>query len=233
METINIPIDEQLEAMKKQKPIMEKLGLIQQELFVPKDQDNNYGGYKYRSCEDILKAVKPICEKHKCILRLGDAVPVVMEGRFYIKTMVQLYDTESCTSTSTTAYAREEETKKGMDGSQITGSAISYARKYALAGLFCIDNEKDSDSTNTKNKDGIDMEEVQKTKAKTASKAKPAKPETVSREQINAIMAELDRTGVSMSAVLDMVKKDKIADMTVDEYTKIIHKLNISSDKEG
>ena len=224
MATTTSPIDEQLEAMKKQKPVMAKLGQIQAELFVPKDQRNDFGKYNYRSCENILTAVKPLCEKYKCVLRLGDAVPVFMEGRFYIKTMVQLYDLESCTATTAVAYAREEEEKKGMDGSQITGSAISYARKYALAGLFCIDNERDSDATNTKDKNGVDLAET---------KTKTKKPTTISAEQINTIYAELDRTGVGVDVILSAVKKDKVELLTQEDYALVIKRLNATSDKEG
>lgn len=225
MATTSTPVDEQLEAMKKQKPVMAKLGLIQSELFVPKDQRNDFGKYNYRSCENILTAVKPLCEKYKCVLRLGDAVPVFMEGRFYIKTMVQLYDLESCTATCATAYAREEEEKKGMDGSQITGSAISYARKYALAGLFCIDNEKDSDATNTKDKNGVDQDPKSKAKAET-------KPTTISAEQINTIEAELERTGVGVDVILAAVKKKKVELMTQDDYELVMKRLKATSDKE-
>ena len=224
MATTTSPIDEQLEAMKKQKPVMAKLGQIQAELFVPKDQRNDFGKYNYRSCENILTAVKPLCEKYKCVLRLGDAVPVFMEGRFYIKTMVQLYDLESCTATTAVAYAREEDDKKGMDGSQITGSAISYARKYALAGLFCIDNERDSDATNTKDKNGVDLAET---------KTKTKKPTTISAEQINTIYAELDRTGVGVDVILSAVKKDKVELLTQEDYAVLIKRLNATSDKEG
>lgn len=231
MATTTSPIDEQLEAMKKQKPVMAKLGQIQAELFVPKDQRNDFGKYNYRSCENILTAVKPLCEKYKCVLRLGDAVPVFIEGRFYIKTMVQLYDLESCTGTTAVAYAREEDDKKGMDGSQITGSAISYARKYALAGLFCIDNERDSDATNTKDKNGVDQADTKATKTTKTTKAE--KPTTISAEQINAIYAELDRTGVGVDVILSAVKKDKVELLTQEDYAVLIKRLNATSDKEG
>lgn len=140
--------------------IYEKLLAIQQELKAPKGQYNSFGKYKYRSCEDILEAVKPICAKHKALLTVSDEL-VYMGDRYYIKATATLIDTESqedtvdmTTRTTTiiakklenTAFAREEETKKGMDGSQITGTASSYARKYALNGLFCIDDTKDADT---------------------------------------------------------------------------------------
>ncbi len=143
--------------------IYEKLLLIQQELKAPKGQYNSFGKYKYRSCEDILEAVKPICAKHKALLTVSDEL-VYMGDRYYIKATATLTNTEDTgvkiykheydeitnqpilEVVTNTAFAREEETKKGMDGSQITGTASSYARKYALNGLFCIDDTKDADT---------------------------------------------------------------------------------------
>lgn len=126
---------------------MKELLQIQSELKAPKGQYNDYGKYKYRSCEDILEAVKPILKKNNCTLLLSDSLIYVGE-RYYIKATATLVNAEG-KSVSTEAYAREEETKKGMDASQITGASSSYARKYALNGLLCIDDNKDSDTTNT------------------------------------------------------------------------------------
>jgi hypothetical protein len=125
--------------------IYEKLLNIQSELKAPKGQYNSFGKYKYRSCEDILEAVKPICKKNKAVLILSDTIYSKGE-RYYIEATATLIDTEDGTRIENTASAREEETKKGMDGSQITGTASSYARKYALNGLFCIDDTKDADT---------------------------------------------------------------------------------------
>ena len=126
--------------------IYEKLLAIQQELKAPKGQYNSFGKYNYRSCEDILEAVKPLCAKHEALLIVSDEL-VYMGDRYYIKATATLIDTvESNSYAQNTAYAREEETKKGMDCSQITGTASSYARKYALNGLFCIDDTKDADT---------------------------------------------------------------------------------------
>lgn len=125
--------------------IYEKLLNIQLELKAPKGQYNSFGKYKYRSCEDILEAVKPICAKHKATLVVSDELKYIGE-RYYIEATAELIDIEDGSSIQNTAYAREEETKKGMDGSQITGTASSYARKYALNGLFCIDDTKDADT---------------------------------------------------------------------------------------
>ena len=124
-----------------------KLMMIQSELKAPKNQRNNFGKYNYRNCEDILNALKPHLMKYKCVVLLTDDL-VLIGDRFYIKATAKLVDSESNNTISVNAYAREEETKKGMDSSQITGSASSYARKYALNGLFAIDDTKDSDFTN-------------------------------------------------------------------------------------
>lgn len=139
----------------------DKLLAIQSELKAPKSQTNAFGRYKYRSCEDILEAVKPLLKDQGLVLTLSDEI-VEIGGRNYVKATATIgyvqgivtaiadkkmeYDTLG--RFSVTAYAREEETKKGMDASQITGAASSYARKYALNGLFLIDDTKDSDSTN-------------------------------------------------------------------------------------
>ena len=119
---------------------------IQTRLNAPKKQRNNYGGYNYRSCEDILEAVKPLLMETECILTIRDEI-VQVADRIYVKATATL-TTSAGKEYTTTAYAREAESKKGMDESQITGSASSYARKYALNGLFCIDDNKDADALN-------------------------------------------------------------------------------------
>ena len=135
---------------KTNKTLHEKLLYIQQTLKAPKGQMNKFGGYKYRSCEDIFEAVKPLLKEQGLTLQTPDELVQVGE-RYYVKATAILSDgNETITNT---AYAREEETKKGMDGSQITGASSSYARKYALNGLFLIDDVKDSDSTNTNSKE--------------------------------------------------------------------------------
>lgn len=127
--------------------IYEGLGVIQAKLKAPKNQTNSFGGYKYRSCEDILEAVKPILRETGLVLTLTDRM-VECGGRVYVEATAALYGNDETSPIYVTAYAREEETKKGMDSSQVTGAASSYARKYALNGLFCIDDAKDSDATN-------------------------------------------------------------------------------------
>lgn len=132
--------------------IYKKLNQIQIKLKAPKSQFNKFGNYKYRNCEDILEALKPLLNEFKTVISLKDDI-IFIEGRFYVKATVTLIDSETGEVFSTSAFAREEETKKGQDGSQITGSSSSYARKYALNGLFAIDDTKDSDSTNTHGKE--------------------------------------------------------------------------------
>lgn len=129
--------------------IYEKLGAIQQALKAPKSEYNDFGKYKYRTAEGILESVKPLLADNKCVLLLKDGIETA-EGRVYIRATATLVDVEAAEngSVETVAFAREEETKKGMDASQVTGAASSYARKYALNGLFCIDDNKDSDFTN-------------------------------------------------------------------------------------
>lgn len=134
---------------------MTDLAKIQAEIKAPKGQFNKFGNYKYRSCEDIVEAAKPVLLKYGYCLILSDQIENI-GGRFYIKAMATI--TGDGQSYSATAYAREEESKKGMDGAQITGSASSYARKYALNGLFAIDDTKDADATNTHGKEQVPEE---------------------------------------------------------------------------
>lgn len=128
--------------------IYEKLLNVQTELKAPKNQFNKFGGFKYRSCEDILEALKPVLSKYKLAMIITDDI-ITVNNRNYVKATVKLFNTEKEEFIENSAIAREEESKKGMDGSQITGASSSYARKYALNGLFAIDDTKDSDSTNT------------------------------------------------------------------------------------
>lgn len=126
--------------------IYEKLLNIQNELKAPKNQFNKFGNYKYRNAEDILEAVKPICLKYKALLRLFDRI-VQVGDRYYVEAVALLTDIEKPTDfIENCSSAREEENKKGMDSSQVTGATSSYARKYALNGLLCIDDTKDTDT---------------------------------------------------------------------------------------
>lgn len=126
--------------------MLEKLQKIQKELKAPKGQYNSFGKYKYRSAEDILEAVKPLLDSNGCALTISDKV-VYIGDRYYIQATATLYDSKTgSVIADVCALAREEAEKKGQDSSQITGTASSYARKYALNGLFCIDDTKDADT---------------------------------------------------------------------------------------
>ena len=125
-----------------------KMVEVQNKLKAPKGQYNSFGRFKYRSAEDILEAVKPLLQEYQLFLKLSDEV-VLIGDRYYVKACAFLYDADG-ESTCVTAYAREDTDKKGMDGSQITGTASSYARKYALNGLFLIDDTKDADTDENK-----------------------------------------------------------------------------------
>lgn len=130
-----------------EKNIYSKLSIIQSELKVPKNQYNKFGDYSYRNCEDILEALKPILKETGTVITLSDGIEL-LGNRYYVKATATLTDVDSKESVSNSAFAREDEDKKKMDGSQLTGSASSYARKYALNGLLAIDDTRDSDFLN-------------------------------------------------------------------------------------
>lgn len=150
---------------------MKELIVIQSELKAPKSQFNKFGGYKYRKAEDILEAVKPLLAKQKCTLTITDDI-VMVGNRIYVKATATIKN-EKGECETTTGWAREEESKKGMDGSQITGASSSYARKYALNGLFAIDDNADSDTTN----DGQHQAAQQQTQTQQPAAQQTASPQ--------------------------------------------------------
>ena len=185
--------------------IQEKLKMIQCELKAPKSQHNNFGNYKYRSLEDINESVKPILDKVGATIVLSDDI-VFMGERYYVKATATLYDTESNESISVTALARETDVKKGMDSSQVTGATSSYARKYALNGLFAIDDTKDADS------------EEYKTEDDKRGNAK-ATIQSITKAQVKEIrdLAEVKRIKISD---LEDKKSKRIEEFTPAEYAK-------------
>ena len=185
------------------KEINIKLMNIQQELKAPKGQYNSFGKYAYRSCEDILEAVKPLLKKEKVVLTISDELQYI-GNRYYIKATATLIDTESEATISNSAYAREEETKKGMDGSQITGASSSYARKYALNGLFGIDDNKDSDTTN-----------IQSKEEKEDKKISPKQMELIQKYY----------QGENLIKLLEVNNLEKIEDMSINKASEILSKL--------
>ena len=185
------------------KEINIKLMNIQQELKAPKGQYNDFGKYAYRSCEDILEAVKPLLKKEKVALTISDELQYI-GNRYYIKATATLIDTESEATISNSAYAREEETKKGMDGSQITGASSSYARKYALNGLFGIDDNKDNDTTN-----------IQSKEEKEDKKASPKQIELIQKYY----------QGENLTKLLEANNLEKLEDMSINKASEILSKL--------
>lgn len=147
--------------------ILKKLLALQTELKAPKGQYNTFGKYKYRSCEDILEGIKPLLKSEKVIILLSDKI-IQISNRYYVESTATIIDIETGEEKSVTALARESEDKKGMDSSQVTGSTSSYARKYALNGLLCIDDTKDSDTDEEKkimlNNDKKEKEETEEMK---------------------------------------------------------------------
>lgn len=177
---------------------MKEFMLIQQELKAPKGQYNSFGKYRYRSCEDILEAVKPLLSKHGCILSITDDI-VECGGRVYVKATAELIHVEDGTCFRTTAFAREEERKAGMDAAQITGSASSYARKYALNGMFCIDDTKDADTD----------KQHKQTAAKLPA-AKPEPPKFTQEELDDFELAKADiRNATTLEAITDIMSARK------------------------
>lgn len=192
---------------------MKELLQIQSELKAPKGQYNSFGKYKYRSCEDILEAVKPLCVKYGVILTLSDEIVQVGE-RYYIRATAKLQK-EGCTDISVTAYAREALDKKGMDDSQITGTASSYARKYALNGLFCIDDTKDADTD----------EYVKKTKA-------GAKGDTSDKEEWREKVIEAAKAkGIDMKEVAKDYKLNSTT--TADRFKEVYEDLTKEDNNAG
>lgn len=190
-----------------------KLMNIQSELKAPKGQYNSFGKYKYRSCEDILEAIKPLLKENACVLTISDSVEMVGD-RFYIKATATLRDTESADEISVTAYAREAEDKKGQDSSQVTGATSSYARKYALNGLFCIDDTKDADT-----------DEHRQQQEKSGGKAAPKqhKPAGLTKDELmDKVVALCDAKRIKVSDICMMSKVNSLEDLTVDRLEKAI-----------
>ena len=180
--------------------IYEKLMNIQQELKAPKNQYNSFGEYKYRSCEDILEAVKPLLKENKVTLILTDTIIPASETRFYVKATAILQDTESEGRVENTAFARESEEKKKLDASQLSGVSSSYARKYALNGLFLIDDTKDADT-----------DEFQK---------QASEKKLITKAQIK----KLGELVEDIPAMLNYLKVEKIENITYEDAQKIIER---------
>lgn len=185
--------------------IQEKLFYIQQNLKAPKGQYNKFGDFHYRSCEDIQEAVKPILKEVKAVLLIGDEI-IQIGSRFYIKATAALQDIESNEQIANTAFAREVEEKPKMDAAQVTGSCSSYARKYALNGLFCIDDAKDPDYPTEQTK---------------PQRKPPERPRNgITQAEIGQLQRETTRTGTNLSTVCSRYKVAAVQQMTHEQYLR-------------
>ena len=193
--------------------VFEKLAVIQQELIAPKNQYNSFGKYNYRSCEDILEGLKPCLKKVNAAVTVSDEL-VQIGDRYYIKATATLHDAESGESVSNTAYAREDEGKKGMDVSQVTGATSSYARKYALNGLFCIDDVKDADTRDNRQNEA---EEQKKAEAE----QKKIENSKIGEIKIKALLARCEKDGVDTGIILKLCKVSSLADLTERQFANI------------
>lgn len=192
--------------------IQEKLMNIQYELKCNKSQYNSFGRYAYRSSEDILEAVKPLLYKYKATLVINDDI-VLIGDRFYVKATSKITDIETGECVESTAFAREDESQKGMSSSQVTGSVSSYARKYSMNALFAIDDNKDADSTNTHDKD---------------IKPNMTPVSGLSEAQLKRLFAIGNKAGFKKDVVEATVKKMfgcEPKDMTKDQYNTVCDRL--------
>lgn len=191
--------------------VYEKLVKVQSELKAPKSKFNSFGKYNYRSLEDILEGVKPLLAKYNATLVIADGVEHIGE-RYYIQAKATFIDTENGESISNTALARESIDKKGMDDSQITGTASSYARKYALNGLFLIDDTKDADT----DENHIERE----TKAENVAKMK------IDQAKINVLARDIESGVIKREDLLNYFKVKKLEDITEGQFRDYVEQKN-------
>lgn len=193
---------------------MKRLIAIQNGLKCNKSRYNAFGEYSYRSCEDILEAVKPLLFENSCALILSDSIKLIGE-RYYVEATASLFGDDGALIASSSASAREVKEKKKSDDSQLTGASSSYARKYALNGLFCLDDEKDADATNTHGKGESEPE-------------KEPKKDTLSPNQLKIINGY---TEAQKDYFLKSLKVDCVENLTKKQATHIITEMNKAKEK--
>lgn len=212
--------------------ITQKLHYIQQNLKAPKGQYNSFGDYHYRSCEDIQEALKPLLKDVGAVLLLTDEI-VQIGDRFYIKAAAILQDIESTEKIVNTSYARECDSKPKMDSAQITGSCSSYARKYALNGLFCIDDSKDPDTMNNS-----DCGKSTTCSSRKETKSQNNKSNNISgyafinQDHVNMIRSEIERTGALERAVCYQYNIKSLYEMTMQQFESAISIFEQMPDKK-
>lgn len=199
--------------------INEKLCKIQTTIKAPKNLYNSFGKYKYRNAEGICEAVKPFLEKYGCVLILEDEIVEVC-GRIYVKAISRFIDVESGESTVATAYAREAESKKGQDDSQITGTASSYARKYALNGLFLLDDTKDADSDEYHNQTNkAEKKETEEQKAE--AEQKKIESSVISEVKVKSLIARCEKDGVDIARLQRLYHVNSFAKLNELQFRNI------------
>lgn len=198
--------------------VYKKLARVQSILKCSKSQYNSFGKYNYRSCEDILEIAKPLCIENGCVLTISDEM-VLVGDRFYVKATATITEIDTQEQVINTAFAREEESKKGMDGSQITGTASSYARKYCLNGLFCLDDTKDADTNEYHN--------TLERKAKPPAKAEPKQ---TAPSKVNLLMDLAIRKGANLGLMLQFFKVTKIEELSEADLDRCISQLEKKAD---
>ena len=208
--------------------VYEKLLKIQTQLNAPKNRQNKFGGYSYRSCEDILEAVKPLLEKNKATIVLQDEIRQVGD-RYYVAAEAKLIDLEAETNNFVwaNAFAREPEEKKGMDAAQITGTASSYARKYALNALLLIDDAKDPDTDEYKIEQ--DAKAAKTEKKKTSAKKEGADATDldgfVTDAQLKTLEMLLKKAGITVEKFNSIYSLAMISELPAEKYDDAVHKL--------
>lgn len=195
-----------------------KLMHIQEELKAPKNLFNKFGNYYYRNAESIQEALKPLEVKYGVMTMLSDSIEVVGD-RIYVKATATLADTESSDTLTVWAYAREAETKKGMDDAQVTGATSSYARKYALNGLFLLDDTKDVDS------EEYQAQSKQEANKATSKKAEPKKAEPKALSDKEMTFLKQRYTGDNLAKLLDFYKIEKLDDIDPEVARNLIKQI--------
>ena len=207
--------------------IIKKLMNIQNELKAPKNQFNKFGDYKYRNCEDILEAVKPLLFKNGLILNISDEVTMVGD-RIYVQATAKVIDEEN-NFIESKALARESVDKKGMDASQITGATSSYARKYALNGLFCIDDTKDTDFyENTKNNDTKNNNENVNTK----NNSNNTNNDKITGKEEAQIQYYTNLHKIELQTILDTYGVKELSQLSIVQANQIINRFKSKENKE-
>ena len=205
--------------------VYEKLMKVQSELKAPKNQYNSFGKYKYRSCEDILEGAKPVLAKYGAAITIRDDIEIHGD-RTYIKATATFYDIDNGTCIENTAFAREEAEKKGMDASQITGTASSYARKYCLNGLLLIDDTRDADTDEAKNEQDARAKKQQR---KNPDAAEP-RNEKISDKEVQLLINLCARAGKDVAVVFPK----GVENLTASQYAQACQTLQgLIQAKEG